>query len=138
MPDDLAVSADAIDGPEVVVFFRHFLGGTEQDSFCSFIAALVDRAERIVGGLLFLRKAWQSEKTQQKCGQKFSHWLSLFEWYVRVAENLDACLWTVNRRIYSHPERPLKNEQLFAWRSIESHQIGHVFIMAGTSPRTDW
>jgi len=76
MSDDLSISAYRIDGLEAVILLGHFFGGTEQDSPCSFIAALVDGAEGIVGGLLFLRKGGQGKKTQQNYGQKFSHGFS--------------------------------------------------------------
>jgi hypothetical protein len=62
--NDLTVGSDRVNGLEAVIFVRHFFGGTEQNSLCSFIAAPVDGAEWIVGGLLFLRKGKRSEKTQ--------------------------------------------------------------------------
>src|SRR5215472_2290531 len=70
------VAADCVDGLEAVILLRHFFGGTQQNSLGSFIAVLVDGAERISGGLLFLSKGGQSNQAQQNYEQSFSHGFS--------------------------------------------------------------
>jgi hypothetical protein len=92
--DDLTVAAYRIDGFEGVILLRHFLSGTKQNSLASFIAALVDGAEGIVGGLLFLGEGGQSKKTQQDCEQNFLHRFSFWM----------AC--KGSRKLEKTPERP--------------------------------